>query len=231
MYKAFFIIFFFFKAKTCYASQYFNPEIGVSAVTSKIALQEGFGSNLYNRDMAGLSIFANNYFNDFLGIEFLFQKDKSKKNAIIRLSAGQKTPGSLIPLNQLEFLDLKIKQKQSFLDANMLFRMKISSEDHELIAAPGLSRVNLHYQLSQVADEFGSIEPPIPRTFKVHQKIIFNTKLIYQYKINKAFKLRLSYIFRNTSNIKLKSEESPSSSTEIRFKNTNTIGLGLAYAF
>ncbi len=91
-----------------------------------------------------------------------------------------------------------------------------------LLVGASLSNIKAKYDIS--------IPTVATRTFK-KTKLIPLVRLAVEHKVSDKFGIRGLVSWKNTSVFKVKSQESPTTTTEIKLKDTFNIGFGVAYYF
>lgn len=194
-------------------------KVGIDVAKSNFSLKEGYGKNIYARNLANINIFGQYYFKNNMFFEYGYEYMSGKKKDI-GLAEGSYAAGA--PIVYPMTFNTKITQQSPYIgvgyERNFGKRTSMG-----LVGAIAVTTVNGYHdtvtmarQAYQISSSFNKVKPTAL------------LKATLNHEFNDRFGVRLTGAFRYLSHFKIKSRENPAYS-EIRLKNNASIGVGVFY--
>ena len=192
--------------------------VGLDAVYNWMGFKQDYGQNIFKKQAPGLNVFVGHMFHQNFGAELGFEWDKKVKKDVT-IAANEKVAGSIVSTTASQVYKTKIDQTHPYLGVLAKTHL-MNNTSISLLVGASLSNIKAKYDLST---------PSVAtRTFK-KTKLIPLVRLAVEHKISDKFGIRGLVAWKNTSAFKVKSQETPSTTTEIKLKDTFNVGFGVAY--
>jgi len=190
--------------------------IGADAIYGSMKFKENYGDKIFSKKgIPGVNLFVGHMFNENWGAEVGYEVDKKMKRTET-VAAGNTVAGSFI--NPLAYhwraYDTFVKQHHAYLGATA--KTNVLSDNNFVSLMLGISLSHIQARYNVYADENGPVN--VTRTFS-KTKAMPMLRATIEHKFNDKFGLRALATWRNTSKFKIKSEETPSSTAEVRLKD------------
>ncbi len=202
--------------------------IGLDAIYSSTKFKPDYGNNVFSKRMTpGINLSLGHMFNNHFGAEIGVEVD-APNNDIKHVSENDITfgvPGS----NPLSIFDAyKSKINQSHLYIGAIAKSEIFDKNFiSVLIGASLSRIRAKANLfGQEYIVLGFESNDITSTFNKTKAIIIG-KIAFEHQINNNFSIKFLSSWKNTEKIKITAQES--SNKTIKFKDSITVGVGLAY--
>lgn len=200
--------------------------VGADAMYSKLGFKQDYGKEIFSKKFApGINLFAGHMFNENFGMELGWEMYKKMKRSA-RVDSNKKAAGGLVDptLYEWKSFDTTLKQNYPYLGA--IAKMSIINDN---IFAKILLGVSVPTIKAQYNSNLNNLGPDSEvRTFS-KTKLIPIARVALEYKITSNFGLQALGTWKNTSQFKAKSKENSAGNTEVKFKDTFSIGLGATY--
>lgn len=209
-----------------------NTYIGIDYLYSTNKMQKDFGSNIFSqKKIPGLNFSLGHMYTEHIGGEIGLEINKIKKQ--IKDIPEQETVCGVPPNNPLQIFTrhktkmiknnayLGLIAKSRIMNSNVFFSMLIGGTIFNIKAKD--------YIIGNKAILIGFVNENITYNFKKN-KIIPIVKFVLEYKFNNKYHAKISYNWKQTSKIIIKSPEIYNNYLEtIKLRNCYTIGLGISY--
>ncbi len=203
--------------------------VGVDAIASSLKFKNDYGNNVFSKKVTpGVNIFVGHMFNDNWGAEIGYETEKKMKRTTT-FGPGSTVSGyRLTNADGNESYSSTLKQHHPYLAA--IAKTNIFDDNNFASIMLGVSVSHIEAKQNQF---YSSTTPGtnITKTF-ARTKPIAIIKATIEHKFNSHFGLRLLAGWKNTSKIKMRSQENGTSNNsvlQVKPKDTFNLGVGVSY--
>ncbi len=199
---------------------------GIDAVYNSMKFKSGYGDNLFKKNAPGLNLFVGHMFHENFGAEAGFEYDKRMKRSVTVNSGA--LVGGVSVLNGLVWVsyDSKLRQNHSYLGVVGKYNV-FDNTFVSLMVGGALSNIKASYVVTNSGA--GSANNGTTKNYS-KTKLIPIIKATIEHKLTDQFGLRALVGWKNTSSIKIDSNNGGVQHT-IKLKNSFNVGIGGLFYF